>query len=684
MILKSKIAFLYLLGAASCSLALTLGPLQGTAVVGQALDVTVQLQLDATERNEPLCFEAEVFHADLRQDPGRVRTVVEKLAQPAQATVRILSSTPVDEPVVSINLRTSCGVRTARRYVLLADLAEQLIAPITSLVVAPAPTPVASLAAPGTAIPKVVAKSAPSGLASKEAGAAARPAVRRVRLSLASEPVAVMPVEEKSTPVRPAPDSAIQRVKPDGKKRPGRVAGEARLQLDPLEQLSDRISNLDSFMTFEPTEDTLAQAQKVKTLEDEVRALREVALRSQRGLAEMQVRLKKAEAERSTVPLIYGLAGLVLCCLLAVLWLWSRQRGAGVAEPAWWSIGGVDPFAQPAPAEPMAEAVSAQESSPDAQGMTPGLNGRGDEPDDSVFSSLMQGPGTRDEGDRQSPGKGPAKLMRSLNSDAILVVRAQADNLIAAAKTDRAVAILRKQIGESDEPNPFVYLDLLTLFHTLDQKNEFQQCRQDFNLLFNGKVPEFAFFKDEGRALEAYPEVMDRIIEHWPTVKTLEVIEACVFRDPWASGGEPFDLAAMRDLMLLHGVAQSLVMADATSVRAATGQVAVSNTAGGQIGNLDIDFQDSVASSFPALSKSALADLFGRQAEPPPMPALDLDLSDFETGIPTARPALAPLHGAERSLVTQDRPANSGPVDLDILLPQAPPQTNSPPRNSTY
>jgi hypothetical protein len=50
-----------------------------------------------------------------------------------------------------------------------------------------------------------------------------------------------------------------------------------------------------------------------------------------------------------------------------------------------------------------------------------------------------------------------------------------------------------------------------------------------------------------------------------------------------------------------------------------------------------------VASSFPALSKSALADLFGRQVEPPrPMDLdldLDLDLSDLDVLEPSVEPA---------------------------------------------
>ena len=94
--------------------------------------------------------------------------------------------------------------------------------------------------------------------------------------------------------------------------------------------------------------------------------------------------------------------------------------------------------------------------------------------------------------------------------------------------------------------------------------------------------------------------------------------------------------------MLLHGVAQSLVLAGiaqdggATSDHSASAEARPSQHAG-----LDFDYTESVASSFPALSKSALADLFGPQVEPPSAVDidLDLDLSDLDALEPSAEAA---------------------------------------------
>jgi hypothetical protein len=93
----------------------------------------------------------------------------------------------------------------------------------------------------------------------------------------------------------------------------------------------------------------------------------------------------------------------------------------------------------------------------------------------------------------------------------------------------------------------------------LGQKNEFQLLRKDFNLLFNGRVPEFARFKDEGRALESYPEFLTHLTALWSTPKALEMIESSIFQDPWDAKSQHFDLAAFRDLLLLHAIAQQEV-----------------------------------------------------------------------------------------------------------------------------
>ena len=102
---RANIVGVVLLCVAFGSEALTLGRVRGAALVGQPLDMVVPVQMDAGEDASSLCFDADVFHADTRQEASRVRVVVEATAQPQTVNVRVLSSAVVDEPVVTVYLR---------------------------------------------------------------------------------------------------------------------------------------------------------------------------------------------------------------------------------------------------------------------------------------------------------------------------------------------------------------------------------------------------------------------------------------------------------------------------------------------------------------------------------------------------------------------------------------------------
>jgi hypothetical protein len=73
--------------------------------------------------------------------------------------------------------------------------------------------------------------------------------------------------------------------------------------------------------------------------------------------------------------------------------------------------------------------------------------------------------------------------------------------------------------------------------------------------LFNAAIPEFALFRDEGRKLEAYPALLEHINSQWESSDVLDVIEACILRDPEATESDPFDVAAFRELLKMHAAA---------------------------------------------------------------------------------------------------------------------------------
>lgn len=124
---------------------------------------------------------------------------------------------------------------------------------------------------------------------------------------------------------------------------------------------------------------------------------------------------------------------------------------------------------------------------------------------------------------------------------------------------EQAIEILEHRLEESGESSPLVFLDLLGIFHTLGRKTEFEAVRSDFNRLFSGHMPAFTEFSEEGQTLDGYAEVVRRIAALWPSARVLEFIEDCIFRNPGDESGQRFDMAAYRELLMLHGVAKRIV-----------------------------------------------------------------------------------------------------------------------------
>lgn len=679
--LRNKILALTMLLAASHSSALTLGRVRGAAVVGQSLDLSVQVQLGSDETANSLCLEADVFHADSRQDPNRVKIVVEPTQQASTVNARITSPASVDEPMVTIYVRAGCGQKISRRYVLLADFPSESATPV-----APTVVPFVAIGSTAGAVSSGASVSAPEAPSAAGSGSgagagdinksdpwslAAAPVARptpapkpapRVRQTerpvgkppraakpvLAEKPKVLPPVPVAAaapapaalvapapvvpTPVAAAPAAATAPVAAPAASAPPKPAapavpvktvvaakpavpaeaGQSRLKLDPMVMLSERVASLESSTTA-PAAEVSRDAQRVQSLEDSVKTLVALATKNEASLQDMRVRLQRAEADRFPVQWLYGLGFLILACLGAIAYLWSRLKARVVAPTAkddWWSSPKPsDAVAPAAPSVPAAlrESFAAKEvdlplqdavvppptqSAPRAKVPLPGtgvesrFSGPSDLNDDAIseldvslvemsesnFDQLMQsdkshsalrrGPLSGQRPEQASTTKMQSLAPRTINSDQLFDVRQQADFFVSLGQTDQAIQILEKQINDHGETSPLIYLDLLQIFHSLNLKTDYRQFREDFNLLFNGRVPEFSMFTDEGRGLQDYPHVLAHITALWSTRKALMVIEASIFRDPLDERSSPFDLGAFRDLLLLHAIAQSFTVRD--------------------------------------------------------------------------------------------------------------------------
>ncbi|MCY7306455.1 MAG: hypothetical protein LH632_09945, partial [Rhodoferax sp.] len=445
--------------------------------------------------------------------------------------------------------------------------------------------------APGRAGDSAVSASRVPGAASTRSSAPA-PAQKRAAPP-PRKPAVPKPVSAKPTGAAAAPPPAPPITE---KLQAGRTAGQSRLKLDPIEVLAERVATLESSTANVPNELATRgaqEAQRLKALEDNVKSLLALASKNEASLLDLRTRLQQAESERYSNPVIYVLALLLLASLasIAVL-LTRRRRSSSGAAGNWWSdspstekarlpeamvtTGRVPANSGFAPVSAPA-LVSADDSLPTPleQSRAGGPRSRPApitqvdvslvEMSESTFDRLMQSGATHSAvrtpkeiaGQPVAGTAVPPNDVRLINSDELFDIRQQAEFFVSLGQTDQAVRILENRISESGESSPLAYLDLLKIFHALGLKADFRQVREDFNLLFNARLPDFAGFGEEGRDLESFSGAMAQIEAVWGTPQTALLLESMVFRDQWNSEREVFDTAAFRDLLLLHAVAQT-------------------------------------------------------------------------------------------------------------------------------
>ena len=559
-----------LLCVSLASNALTLGNLRGPAIIGRALDVTVPVQVEQTDNAAASCFEAEVFHADVRQAAGRVGVSVEPGGTAQSILVRIKSSALINEPVVTVVLRARCDTQAQRRYVLLADL------PLTADLTSPVQIGSAS-----------DASSSSSSSSNSTSGGPVSAATNAAPVAVATDAPPAKPRRPaRAKPPVKAGESPQSVTKTDARASTKGAApsGQSRLQLDNSELFSDRIALLDQEQPDAAPDYVPPDQQKMEEMQGTIQSLQKAAAQRDATLQELKVRLQQSETERFPAWLVVVLAGLVLAAIAVIAVLWLRQRRAQAQNGAWWneSVGEAPHTTAP----PLDEEVSSVSLAPaPAPLIKPKVQPRHDPV--RAFQPSSQWPHSKNfgvdvnvvemgesrfhqylkSGEVQSASTTPSDavpphvtLPTSEIRDAALIseLRQQAEFFVALGQTDQAVIVLEKLIRDSEVPNPNVFLDLLGLLHSLRKKPEFQRYCEEFNRAFNVVAPEFVRFKSEGRSLEDYPATLADVIAHWSGPDALACINAHVVRPPHQPPGGALDLAAFRDLLLLQAMALQL------------------------------------------------------------------------------------------------------------------------------
>lgn len=604
-ILNSRVTLLglALLCMALDANALALGGVRSAVLVGQPLSLTVPVQLGADEDVSELCIDADVFYGDMRQERSRVAVTPSPAANGQSAFVRIVSKGVVDEPVVTVELRAGCSFKTSRRYVLLADMASVVDAPVEVSSIGARPQPL--VLAPATAMaspnPMPAPRTKPAvGKVTRTPGKALKAAVRPVSTNIGENTLETAPTRAgargaardgrrvANNKITQKPRLKLAAIDLSVERDP--VLRSTDLLLDlPLEDLQKRAQAVATWRALNATpEEVLRQDVLVSAVDADLKVLKDVTAKNQQALVSLAGRLEEAQSQRYRNPLVYALALGLLVCLMALVYLFLRLSRNHSGPSPWWredggSLLGISQMSE------LSDSIQPSESSAELHG---GDAGAGDSEfvlhdpsvdDDGVdvdlgFTASQAASLSSNSVQRPAPHKvepsmlvpphvairnvsaqHAAAALSSINTREVLDVRQQAEFFMTLGQHDDAVNTLEYSIDSSLESNPMVYLDLLTVLHALSRKDEFERYRAEFNALFSGQVPPYAQFSDKGFRLEAYQDVCTHVVGLWPSEAAQNFIEDCLVR---THGGleQEFDLNAFEDLLTLYGVLRRLVM----------------------------------------------------------------------------------------------------------------------------
>jgi hypothetical protein len=350
-----------LLLTAMTSQAVQLGSAKGAAVFGRPLDLSVQVRLETPAEEASNCFTAEIFQADNKFDVGRVRLDLSTAANGLDATVRIRSVTPVNEPWAKVILRSNCGSKVSRQYDFLTDFAD---------------TSTGSMLAEN--VPSNTSNNTPTvttASAASSANSSAPPVSNwRVKQALAQTKASSAKVDTQTVQATPALKKTKQLAQAStaialntNKKTAEMVSetvGQPRLKMETFELADERQVLLKlSTALVEPTGmrtpeeiQALAQATAVwRAINGMPAEVKTPAALTTPVAGVDTVAQAKAPAAQPTPPvsmpalmnqklagksefsnlMVYGLVGLLTLTLACIAWLWLRVRQASRAGYGW-------------------------------------------------------------------------------------------------------------------------------------------------------------------------------------------------------------------------------------------------------------------------------------------------------------------------------------------------------------
>lgn len=561
---------------AAQALALGFGRVGNTAALGQPLSFSVGVRLDADENLAADCVSAEVFSGDNRLPPSTVRVAIEPGSEPAERTLRVVSNTVIDEPVLTVNLQLACPNRLTRKFVVFVD-------PPMTLNLAQAPAPAAAPPAAARATqggeamaPVAAATAAPAKRSQAVAKAPAKPARREPRkvavlpaTTASPAPQAAAADDPSAAPAKarsPAAKTARAPAKPSGPRLELEAADDAatreRLDLRLTTGLAASPAAAGASAPAAAPDPEAAQRAKERerllALEESLTKLRAESQATQASLAQMQLRLHDAEAQRYANPLVFALAALVAALAAAVAVLLWRRRDEREAAAHWWAPH-ADAAADEAGHAAAADALLASRRLPVDE--VPLAETTGSPMLLTQAHALLQADAEPDTGPRASaPWQEPAHEM---SVEELIDLEQEAEFFVVLGQDEAAIDLLVSHLRSSGGASPLPYLKLLEIYRRRGEREAHERIRERFNRRFNAYAPDWQADPQQGRALLDYPNAVGRLQALWATpAQAMLALEASLFRRD--GNNATFDLPAYRELLFLYSVARDLSERDAT------------------------------------------------------------------------------------------------------------------------
>lgn len=568
------------------ALALSLGRLRGAALIGQSLDVSIPVTLDAGEDGP--CASGDLFYGDTRVARGVV--VRWEPAPGGQGTLRISSGLPVDEPMVTLYLKTGCTSAASRRYVMLSELPpdNEAAEPVRNTVAVPAaasaaPAPARAVRVPKDPAPKPRARlrlEPPDGPLARDPG---------LRLS------AGLQAQAAGDPQRRQAAAALWQV----------------VQKDPEQSLQD--------------------AQRLQNAERELKALREMSQQNAAALAQLRAQVEQAQHSRQTATAMIVALAVFLAGLLGWLaWRWrSEERIARVSR---WFDANSELAERPLP---IVDAAAARRMTPmppvpvpvqAAPVRAPAPVGASRAPLAAPAAAAAPArPLASASGDDSTIDFQASRgTLRMAGVEELIDVHDKADFFLSIGEHEQAIGVLEAHVHDQVETGALAWMDLLELYHRFGKRGKFEELRAAFHRRFTVQVQDFESFDQPTESLEHHDRALGRIVALWPSRKVLDVIEESMFRQPGLPGAEPFSLEAYRDLVLLYHIAQDMAPPDRSRDRSP---------------GPSTNFRDT--SLQPLGTVEARSSQLDPLLIPPPSPRLGVDIDLDEA--PTLPPAAEPL-----------------------------------------